>query len=124
MVQNMSFQGHDLESQYNSISTLPSTHKYMWLHQDLMDTFSGMVEYCKSLIFRGYYIFPMNFISLEFNFADFAFGTLLQCTAKIFVWYSISQKQFIHKICKINPTQNLRLTVIIGREVARKRKED
>ena len=32
---------------------------------------------------------------LEFNFVDFAFVTFLQCTAKMFVWYLISQKQFI-----------------------------
>ena len=48
----------------------------------------------------------MNIISLEFNFADFAFVTLLKCIAKMFAWYLISRKQFIREI---NPTQNLRL---------------
>ena len=37
----------------------------------------------------------MNVISLEFNFADYAFVTLLQCTAKMFSRYLILQKQFI-----------------------------
>ena len=71
----------------------------------------GMI-YCKSLIFRGYIyfaVFPMNVIFLEFNFTDFAFVTLLQCTAKMFVWYLTSRKQFICEIREINPTQNLRL---------------
>ena len=65
--------------------------------------------YCKSFIFRGYYILrfsPMNVIPLELIFGDFAFVTLLQCTAKMFAWYLISWKQFIRAI---NPTQNLRL---------------
>ena len=51
----------------------------------------------------------MNVMLLEFNFADFAFVTLLQSSAKMFVWYLILRKQFIRKIRKINPTQNLRL---------------
>ena len=51
----------------------------------------------------------MNVISLEFNSTDFAFVTLLQCTAKMFAWYLISPKQFIREICKINPKQNVRL---------------
>ena len=68
-----------------------------------------MIQYCKSLIFCVLYfaVFPMNVSSLEFNFADFE---LLYCynpyTAKTFMGYLISRKQFIHKI---NPTQNLRL---------------
>ena len=49
----------------------------------------------------------MNVSSLEFNFADFV--TLLQCTAKMFAWCSISQKQFIRDLREINPMQNLRL---------------
>ena len=48
----------------------------------------------------------MNVSSLVFNFVDFVFVTLLQCTAKMFVLYLISQKRFIREI---NPTQNLRL---------------
>ena len=51
----------------------------------------------------------MNISFLEFNFVDFEFVTLLQCTTKTFAWYLISQKQFICEIHKINPTQNLRL---------------
>ena len=51
----------------------------------------------------------MNVISLEFNFGDFSFVTLLQYTIKMFAWYLISWKQFILEIHKINPTQNLRL---------------
>ena len=56
----------------------------------------------------------MNVISLEFNFADFVFVTLLQYTAKMFTWYLISQKQFIREIRKLNPTQNLRLLQLIN----------
>ena len=52
----------------------------------------------------------MNVISLEFDFTDFAFVTLLQCTAKMFTWYLISRKQFIREIREINPTENLRLS--------------
>ena len=48
----------------------------------------------------------MNISSLEFNFADFE---LLQCTAKMFVWFLILRKQFIREIHEINPTRNLRL---------------
>ena len=55
----------------------------------------------------------MNDISLEFNFADFVFVTLLQCTAKMFAWYFISQKQFIREICKINPTQNFKAFTVV-----------
>ena len=51
----------------------------------------------------------MNIISLEFNFADLAFVTLLQCTGKMFAWYLISRKQSRHEIGEINPTQNLKL---------------
>ena len=52
----------------------------------------------------------MNVISLEFNFADFAFVTyMLQCTATMIAWYLILLRQFIHEIHKINPTLNLRL---------------
>ena len=51
----------------------------------------------------------MNVSLLEYNFVDFAFVTLLQCTAKMFAWYLILRKQFIHEIHEINPTQNLRL---------------
>ena len=50
----------------------------------------------------------MKAISLEFNFVDFAFVTLLQCTAKMFTWYLISRKQFKREIREINPTQTLR----------------
>ena len=47
-------------------------------------------------------VFPMNIISLEFNFTDFfPFVTLLQCTAKMFGWYLISLKQFTREIRKI-----------------------
>ena len=64
--------------------------------------------YCKSLIFHGYYILWFFSWTLVhwFLFCRFWVATLLQCTAKTFAWYLISQKQFIHKI---NPTQNLRL---------------
>ena len=48
----------------------------------------------------------MNVISLEVNFADFAFATL-HC--QTFAWHLILQEQFTHEIRKINPTQNLRL---------------
>ena len=55
-------------------------------------------------------VFPKNVSSLEFNFADFKLlRTLLQCTAKTFSWYLISQKQFMGEIREINPMQNLRL---------------
>ena len=54
-------------------------------------------------------VFPMNVTSWEFNFADFVFIILLQCTAKVFVWYLISLKQFIQEIREINPMKNLRL---------------
>ena len=53
--------------------------------------------------------FPHECISLEFNFTDFAFVTLFQYTAKMFVWYLISRKRFICEIREINPKQNLRL---------------
>ena len=54
-------------------------------------------------------VFPMNVISLGFNFVDFAFATVIQCTAKMFTWCLILRKQFIREIRKINPLQNLRL---------------
>ena len=54
-------------------------------------------------------VFPMTVSSLEFNFADFEFVTLLQYTAKMLTWYLILWKQFAREIRKINPTWNLRL---------------
>ena len=42
-----------------------------------------------------------------------ALFSLLQYTAKMFTWYSISRKQFIRKIRKINLTQNLSVTVSV-----------
>ena len=51
----------------------------------------------------------MNVSSLEFNFVNFEFVTLLQCMTKMCEWYSISRKQFIHEIHKTNPMRNLRL---------------
>ena len=52
----------------------------------------------------------MNVISLEINFSEFVFVTLLQCTAKLmFVWYIISRQQFLREIHEVTPTQNLRL---------------
>ena len=63
--------------------------------------------YCHIAVQALYFaVFPMNVILLAFNFADFAFITLLQGTAKMLPWHLISRKQFIRKI---NPTQNLRL---------------
>ena len=47
--------------------------------------------------------------ALYFVGSDFAFVTLLQCAAKMFAWYLILRKHFIHEICEINPTRNLRL---------------
>ena len=46
---------------------------------------------------------------MEFNFDGFAFVALLQCTAKMFAWYLVLQRQFICKIREIDPTQNLML---------------
>ena len=63
--------------------------------------------HCKSTVKALYFaFFPMNVTSLEFNFVDFEFVTLLQCRAQAFTWYLILWKQFIRKI---NPTRNLRL---------------
>ena len=72
----------------------------------------NVVNTVKALYFA---VFPMNMISLEFNFEDFAFVTLLKCTAKMFVCYLISRKQVMREICEINPTQNLRLGSICSR---------
>ena len=58
------------------------------------------------IIFCG---FPHERYFVGFNFMDFAFVPLLQCTAKMFAWYIISGKEFIREIREINPTQNLRL---------------
>ena len=44
----------------------------------------------------------MNVITMEFNFIDFAFVTLLQCIAKMFMWYLILQKKFVREIREIN----------------------
>ena len=41
----------------------------------------------------------MNVISLEVNFADFSFVTMLQCTAKMFALFNFAETV---------PTQNLR----------------
>ena len=49
-------------------------------------------KYCESLVLR---FSPMNVSSLETSFGD---CELLQCTAKIFVLYLISQKQLIREI--------------------------
>ena len=49
-------------------------------------------------------VFPMNVSSLKFNFADFEFATLLQHAAETLAWYLILRKQFVHEICKMNPT--------------------
>ena len=39
---------------------------------------------CSTVKALYFVVFPMNIISLEFYFADFALVTLLQCTAKMF----------------------------------------
>ena len=61
----------------------------------------------KALYFPGimFWDFPMNVSSLEFNFADFELLHFLQCTAKMFAWYLISQKQLIREI---NPHTNFK----------------
>ena len=67
----------------------------------------------KALYFAGiiFMVFPMNIISLEFNFTDFASVALLQCTANMFACYLILRKQFIREIHEINPMQILFFTV-------------
>ena len=69
------------------------------------------ITYLYSYTVKALYfvVFSMNVTSWEFNFADFVFIILLQCTAKMFVWYLISRKQFIQEIREINPMKNLRL---------------
>ena len=42
--------------------------------------FAFLLITVKTLYFA---VFPMNIISLEFNFVDFVFVTLLQCTATV-----------------------------------------
>ena len=65
-----------------------------------------MERYAKEWGYYIFVVFPMKVTSLEFDFTDFAFVTLLQCTAKMFLCYLISRKQLVREI---NPTQNLRL---------------
>ena len=61
----------------------------------------------------------MNVSSLEFNFVDFEFVTLLQYMAKTLAWYLIFQKQLVREIRKINTTQNLRvLQYVVDRHYA------
>ena len=78
----------------------------MGLHGFMRDIFTHVSSLQITVKVLYFAVFPMNVISLKFNFVDFVFLILLQCTAKMLAENLISRKQFIREIREIYPRQN------------------
>ena len=105
-----------VQSNKRTDSTTPASEQVVclsspWSKYNRFDYRDSTGTTVKALYFTRiiFCVFLHECISLEFNFVDFAFVTLLQYTAKMFLWYLISRKPFIGNIHETNPMQNLRL---------------